>query len=114
MPTRVAESPLGLSADARALLASRVEAASRRLHGPVLAGITVPVPAELDLSAAVLAARRASDRFFCFEQPDREGFALAGLGTAASVEASGSGRFAEAAAACRRWGARAIVGDASA
>src|SRR3954454_23591440 len=106
------ESPFGLSASARSLLTSRVEEASRRLHGPVLAGVTVPVPAELDLSAAVLAARRDDDRFFCFVQPDRDGFALAGLGTAALVSASGPSRFADAAAACRRWAERTIVGDA--
>ena len=114
MPTRAAGSPFGLSAPAREQLVARIEEASRRLHGPVLAGVTVPVPAELDLSAAVLAARRPDDRFFCFEQPDRDGFALAGLGAAALVEASGPGRFADAAAACRRWAERAIVGEPSA
>jgi isochorismate synthase len=112
--TRTAESPFGLSASARALLLERVTAASRRPHGPLLAGVTVPISPELDLSAAVLAARRADDRFFCFEQPDRDGFALAGLGAAAVVEASGPSRFADAAAACRRWADRTIVGDASA
>jgi isochorismate synthase len=111
---RGAESPFGLSAAARSLLAERVAEASRRLHGPVLAGVTVPIPAGLDLSAAVLAARRAGDRFFCFEQPDRDGFALAGLGTAAVVEARGPRRFTEAAAASRRWADRTIAGDVSA
>jgi salicylate biosynthesis isochorismate synthase/menaquinone-specific isochorismate synthase len=53
------------------------------------------------LSAAVLAARRPSDRFFCFEQPDRDGFALAGLGAAAVVEGRGSGRFQAVASQCR-------------
>jgi salicylate biosynthesis isochorismate synthase/menaquinone-specific isochorismate synthase len=111
LATRSAESPFGLSASARSLLAERIGAASRRLHGPVLAGVTVPVDASLDLSAAVLAARRADDRFFCFEQPDRDGFALAGLGSAAVVSASGPARFADAALACRRWAERTIVGD---
>jgi salicylate biosynthesis isochorismate synthase/menaquinone-specific isochorismate synthase len=55
----------------------------------------------MDLSAAVLAARRPDDRYFCFEQPDRDGFAIAGLGAAAVVEARGSQRFASAAAQCR-------------
>jgi isochorismate synthase len=72
-----------------------------RLERAPLASVSVPLPADLDLSAAVLAARRDGDRFFCFEQPDREGFALAGLGTAAVVEGRGSRRFAEVAAACR-------------
>jgi salicylate biosynthesis isochorismate synthase/menaquinone-specific isochorismate synthase len=112
--TRGAESPFGLSASARGLLGERIAEAARRLHGPVLAGVTVPVPADIDLSAAVLAARRAGDRFFCFEQPDRDGFALAGLGTAALVVARGPRRFADAAAACRRFGERTIVGDPAA
>src|SRR5438046_808551 len=34
----------------------------------------------MDLSATVLAARRPEDRYFCFEQPDRDGFAIAALG----------------------------------
>ena len=114
LETRGAESPFGLDAPARRLLTERIEAASARLHGPVLAGVTVRVPADLDVSAAVLAARRADDRFFCFEQPDRDGFALAGLGAAAVVEAGGKDRFRDAAAAVRAWGERTIVGDAAA
>jgi salicylate biosynthesis isochorismate synthase/menaquinone-specific isochorismate synthase len=72
-----------------------------RLQRAPLASVTVPLPAEMDLSAAVLAARRPDDRYFCFEQPDRDGFALAGLGTAAVVEARGSRRFEAVASACR-------------
>jgi salicylate biosynthesis isochorismate synthase/menaquinone-specific isochorismate synthase len=72
-----------------------------RLQRAPLASVTVPLPASLDVSAAVLAARRPSDRYFCFEQPDRDGFALAGLGAAAVVEGRGSGRFASVAAQCR-------------
>jgi salicylate biosynthesis isochorismate synthase/menaquinone-specific isochorismate synthase len=72
-----------------------------RLQRAPLASVTVPVPVDLDLSAVVLAARRPSDRFFCFEQPDRDGFALAGLGAAAVVEGRGSGRFQAVASQCR-------------
>ncbi len=108
---RAAESPFGLSASARSLLAGRVEEAARRGG---LAGVTVPVAADLDLSAVVLAARRPDDRFFCFEQPDRDGFALAGLGTAAAVTGSGPSRFADVAAECRRFGEHAVFGDAAA
>jgi salicylate biosynthesis isochorismate synthase/menaquinone-specific isochorismate synthase len=92
--TRSTESPFRLDEHARASL-------ERRLRQGRLASVSVPVPAELDLSAAVLAARRPDDRFFCFEQPDRDGFALAGLGQAAVVEGRGSRRFAEVAARCR-------------
>src|SRR4051812_38070642 len=72
-----------------------------RLQRAPLASVTVPLPPELDLSAVVLAARRPDDRFFCFEQPDRDGFALAGLGAAEVVEGRGSGRFASVASSCR-------------
>jgi len=78
---------------------------------PVLAALTVSLPGELDLSAAVLAARRPDDRFFCFEQPDRDGFALAGLGQAAVVEARGPERFGEVAARARELGRHALVDD---
>jgi isochorismate synthase len=42
----------------------------------------------------------AGDRWFCWEQPERGGFALAGLGAAAEVIARGPDRFAEVAASC--------------
>src|SRR3954464_5774130 len=97
MTTRVgaAESPFRLDDAARARLSARLA------RGGGLASVSVPLPASLDLSAAVLAARRPDDRYFCFEQPDRDGFALAGVGAAAVVEARGSQRFASAAAQCR-------------
>jgi salicylate biosynthesis isochorismate synthase len=75
--------------------------------------VTVPVDPGLDLSAAVLAARTTTDRYFCFEQPDRDGFALVGVGQAALLEASGPERFGEVAAAARELGRRAIADDAS-
>jgi isochorismate synthase len=111
---RAAESPFGLDAAARAELARRVERAiarGRRERRPVLASVTVPVPAELDLSAAVLRARRPEDRFFCLEQPDRDGYALAALGEAARVDGR---RFGEAAAATRAFVRDAEAGDAAA
>ena len=73
--------------------------------------MTVPIDAELDLSAAVLAARRAEDRFACLEQPDRDGFVLAGLGQAATLEARGPKRFAEVAARARELGRHAFADD---
>src|SRR5919205_4027563 len=76
------------------------EAAGTATAGP-LASVTVPVPADMDLSAAVLAARRPEDRYFCFEQPDRDGFAIAALGAVEVVEARGSNRFEAVAARCR-------------
>jgi menaquinone-specific isochorismate synthase len=54
-----------------------------------------------------VAARRAGEHWFCLEQPDREGLALAALGSARVIEARGGDRFASVA---RRW--RALAGTA--
>ena len=78
-----------------------------------MAAVTVRVGAELDLSAAVLAARRADDRFLCLEQPDRSGFTLAALGEAARVEASGPERFSRAAPAARELWRRTFADDSA-
>jgi isochorismate synthase len=95
-------------------LRERVEGAlsqARRAGRPAPAAVTVPIPAQLDLSAAVLAARRADERYACLEQPDRDGFALATLGQAVTLEARGPDRFAEVAARARELGRSAFVDD---
>jgi len=95
-------------------LHERVAAAvrqARRSGAGTLAAITVRVPTELDLSAAVMHARHADDRFACLEQPDRDGFVLAGLGEAVTIEARGPGRFAELAARARELGRAALADD---
>jgi isochorismate synthase len=87
------------------------DAACARFRHGRLASVSVPIPADLDLSAVVLAARRPGDRFFCFEQPDRDGFALAALGAAEIAEGRGSRRFASVAARCREVGHGLIADD---
>src|SRR4051794_35608734 len=63
--------------------------------------ITVTTPIDVaDPTAAVFAARRADDRWFCWEQPDRDGFAIAGLGSAHEIVSRGAGRFEDVASAC--------------
>jgi salicylate biosynthesis isochorismate synthase/menaquinone-specific isochorismate synthase len=62
----------------------------------------------VDPCASVFASRLASDRWFCWEQPDR-GFALAGLGVAHEAASRGAGRFADVAEECLRTGRDAIV-----
>jgi isochorismate synthase len=101
------------SSDAERLRKRVAEAAAkaRRSGAGTLASITVPIPAELDLSAAVLKAKRPEDRFACLEQPDRDGFALAGLGEALTIEAHGPGRFAAVATRAREVGREAIIDD---
>jgi isochorismate synthase len=53
----------------------------------------------VDPCAAVFASRLASDRWFCWEQPDRE-FALAALGVAHEARSRGANRFREVAREC--------------
>ena len=68
---------------------------------------------EIDVSdpcAAVFASRLASDRWFCWEQPDRK-FALAGLGVAHEAASRGPNRFAEVAEDCLRTGWDGIVDE---
>ena len=107
---------LALDAGAEERLRGRVERAIAYARagrgGPAaIASVTVPVPAELDVSAAVMAARRAGDRFACLEQPDRESFALAALGQAVVLEASGASRFADVALSARELGRAAFTDD---
>ena len=62
----------------------------------------------------MLGARAAGERFFCMEQPSRDGYAVCGLGEAIAVTRSGTDRFEGAAADCRRIGARTLEDDQAA
>jgi menaquinone-specific isochorismate synthase len=77
-------------------------ALERRAADGRIASVTVEIDPAIDLAATVMAARRPDDRWFCFEQPDRDGYSVCGLGAAAVVEASGEDRFARVAQECRR------------
>jgi salicylate biosynthesis isochorismate synthase len=106
-------SPLRLDDEQLGLLRTRLDEARERAARQGrswIAAITVPVPAKLDLAAAVLAARGPDERFFCFEQPDRDGYAVAGLGEAAVLEAGGPERFRGVSEAARERG-RCLVAD---
>ncbi len=63
-----------------------------------LVSATAPAP-EIDPSAVAFGTRLAGDRWFCWEQPDRE-FALAAIGTAHEVVSRGPSRFDEVAQGC--------------
>ena len=119
MPSRAGEgrpSPfsLELGVRGRELLGARVERAlelSRRSSAQAVASLSLPVPAALDPSAAVLGARRPDDLYFCFEQPGRDESALAGLGSVATVEATGADRFSAVVADSRSLARRVVAGD---
>ncbi len=107
-------SPFAFDAAALDLLERRIDRAlalARRGGVRAYASVTVSISPELDPSAAVLAARRHDDRFFCFEQPDRDGYAVCGLGTTAVVEARGPARFDAAVSSCRELARRMVAGD---
>ena len=80
-------------------LNAAAKVARRGRDGEVLAAVTVDLPAMTDPSAVVVASRQADEPWFCFEQPDRDGAALAALGCAKEIEASGPTRFAQTAKA---------------
>ena len=55
-----------------------------------------------DPSATVFASRMAGDRWFAWEQPDRGGFALAGVGSAYEAVSRGPDRFTDLVRECAR------------
>jgi salicylate biosynthesis isochorismate synthase len=63
-----------------------------------IVSVTEPVEG-IDPCAAVFASRLASDRWFCWEQPDRE-FALAALGVAHEAASRGGQRFVDVGRDC--------------
>ncbi len=73
-----------------------VRAAGRRRR---LVSVTVVVEIA-DPSAVVFASRRADDRWFAWEQPDRDGFALAALGSAHEAVSRGPRRFDDLVVEC--------------
>ncbi|HWB68504.1 MAG TPA: isochorismate synthase [Solirubrobacterales bacterium] len=64
----------------------------------------------VDPCAAVFASRLASDRWFCWEQPDRE-FALAALGSAHEATARGESRFEDLAHECLELRSAAVFAE---
>ncbi len=82
---------------------------ARRTGGQVLATISLTLEDDVDPSAVVCASRRPGEPWFVFEQPDRERVALAALGEATSLEASGCERFAEVADRWRALAAAAVA-----
>jgi salicylate biosynthesis isochorismate synthase/menaquinone-specific isochorismate synthase len=73
----------------------------------------VSVTSEVEVAdpcAVVFASRLASDRWFCWEQPDRE-FALAGLGVAHEASSRGEERFGDVAEECLRIGSGAMLDE---
>ncbi len=94
-----------LDRDSARRLELRLDAGLRRARTtgtPVLASVTATVDPSVDPTAVALASRRADEPWFCLEQPDRDGSAVAAIGCVRALDARGTGRFDHVA---RRWSA---------
>jgi salicylate biosynthesis isochorismate synthase/menaquinone-specific isochorismate synthase len=107
--------PFALSDGQRELLAARLSLAvrrARRTGHEVLASISVALDPRSDPSAIVCASRRAGERWFVFEQPDRGRAALATLGEATVLEGAGASRFEDVGDRWRALAATAVADPA--
>ncbi|MHB8242550.1 MAG: isochorismate synthase [Solirubrobacteraceae bacterium] len=101
-----------LSEPNRERLAARLVLAvrrARRTGKEVLATITLALADDVDPSEVVCASRRSGERWFLFEQPDRGGASLAGLGEVVALQAEGAERFGTVADRWRTMAAAAVA-----
>src|SRR5436190_138575 len=68
---------------------------------------------EMVRTGEIAISRGRGERWFCLEQPDRQGFALAALGAVRTLEARGPDRFAQVAATWRGLAADALADPAA-
>ena len=104
-----------LDAGAIARLEHRIELGLRRARatgGATLVSVTSAVPAAVDPTATAAASRRPGEPWFCLEQPDRDGSALAALGSVRALETRGADRFRQTARRWRALAAAAIADEA--
>jgi salicylate biosynthesis isochorismate synthase/menaquinone-specific isochorismate synthase len=101
-----------LDAPTRERLGQRLDAGLRRARAagtPSLVSVTGRCEAAHDPTAIAVASRRRGEPWFCLEQPEREGSAVAALGCVRAFEAAGQRRFAQVAAGWRTLAAAAIA-----
>jgi salicylate biosynthesis isochorismate synthase len=99
-----------LPAKDRERLVRRVSSALRRARAegrPVLFSVSSALEGRRDPSAIIAASRRAGEPWFCFEQPERDRFALAALGSVTELTGAGPDRFASMSRQWRELVARA-------
>lgn len=95
---------MGVAAESTETLLAELENALDRADRAAptrLISATVEIDAGVDPAAIAAGSRLAADRWFCWEQPDRD-FALAGLGSAVQVVSRGEDRFSDLAERCAR------------
>ena len=98
MTTSLRTSPGPEWLDARALqrLGRHLDAALRRARSSgaaTLASVTSAIDPAGDPTAMASASRRPGEPWFCLEQPDRDGCALAAIGSVRALEDEGPDRF---------------------
>ncbi len=101
-----------LDAGTRERLTRHAEAAvrrARRTAGEALASVTMVLDGAVDPAAVIAASRTGGEPWFVLEHPDDGGAALAALGCARSIEATGARRFEDVA---RGW--RGLAAEAAA
>jgi salicylate biosynthesis isochorismate synthase/menaquinone-specific isochorismate synthase len=103
-----------LDAAARRRLEQRLGSALRRARSsgtPALASVTARSDPTVDPTAVIAGSRRPGEPWFCLEQPDRDGSAIAALGSVRTLQADGSDRFARVAAGWRALIHHAVADD---
>jgi isochorismate synthase len=103
MSVRVSPAWGWLDAAAVRRLSRRFDEALRRARAtgaPALASVTCSMEDAVDPTAVVVASRREGEPWFVFEQPDRDGYAVAAVGCVRGLASRGPGRFPDVA---RRW-----------
>jgi menaquinone-specific isochorismate synthase len=86
-------------------LERRFDAALRHARAtgtPALVSVTARVDPGVDPTAVAVSSRRPGESWFCLEQPDRDGYAVAAIGCVRALQARGEDRFA---AVARHWSA---------
>lgn len=104
-----------LDAEAWRRLEQRLDGALRRARAsgsPALCSVTASAEGVSDPTALVAASRRPGESWFCLEQPDRAGAALAALGCVRVLEARGAERFSVLAGRWRALAAAALADEA--
>ncbi len=99
-----------LAAKDRERLVRAVGSALRRARAdgrPVLFSVSSALEGRRDPSAIVAASRRPGEPWFCFEQPERDRFALAALGSVTELTGAGADRFSRVSRQWRELVARA-------
>jgi isochorismate synthase len=86
---------------------------ARATAAPALVSVTSELTRTVDPGAVVVGSRRPGEAWFCFEQPEREGAALAGLGSVLALEETGAGRFTRLAARWRTVAGAALADDST-